>query len=461
MMKESAEFNEGAVQRRLQKQLESAVDTEALEIGEGVAGKVLDVYRTLAGDREAVVVADQNTYRVLGKQVVEQLRQGGQKQREPFIFGEKKLPAHMDFVERLAESLNQHKAFPIAVGSGTINDLVKLASHKTGRRYISVATAASMDGYTSFGASITHQGSKQTFFCPAPQALIADIGIISEAPESMNASGYADLLAKVTSGADWMLADMLGVEAIHTQAWSLVQSELLNWVSDPGGIRNGDRGAVFRLTEGLIMAGLGMQAAQSSRPASGAEHQFSHLWDMQGHVHNGSAPSHGFKVGIGMLACAALYEKFLQLTAEDFDPEEIARGWPGCDEIVKQARGLHALEDLAEIAEKESEAKYVAADELGERFQKLRSHWPDIRERLERQLLPAQKLREMLRMAGAPTDPSEIGITQERLQASYFAAQTIRRRYTILDTAYESHQLSPLVEHLFSGDGFWGGRSNE
>jgi len=66
-------------------------------------------------------------------------------------------------VERLTASLKQHDAIPVAVGSGTINDLVKLAAHQSGRSYLCVATAASMDGYTAFGASITHQGAKQTF----------------------------------------------------------------------------------------------------------------------------------------------------------------------------------------------------------------------------------------------------------------------------------------------------------
>src|SRR4029077_17844815 len=107
-----------------------------------------------------------------------------------------------------------HDAIPIAVGSGTINDLTKLAAHHAGRSYLCVATAASMDGYTAFGASITYQGSKQTFDCPAPAAVIADLDIICAAPGDMNAWGYADLLAKVTAGADWLLADALGIEPI-------------------------------------------------------------------------------------------------------------------------------------------------------------------------------------------------------------------------------------------------------
>ena len=86
-----------------------------------------------------------------------------------------------------------------------------------------VATAASMDGYTAFGASITAEGAKQTFSCPAPLAVLADTNIIRKAPGIMTASGYADLFAKVTAGADWILADWMGVEKIDETAWSIVQ----------------------------------------------------------------------------------------------------------------------------------------------------------------------------------------------------------------------------------------------
>ena len=99
----------------------------------------------------------------------------------------------------MVDGLKNHDAIPIAVGSGTINDLTKLSSHLTGRRYMCVGTAASMDGYTAFGASITADGSKQTFNCPAPQACLADLDIICQAPIEMTASGYADLFAKITA----------------------------------------------------------------------------------------------------------------------------------------------------------------------------------------------------------------------------------------------------------------------
>jgi len=176
---------------------------------------------------------------------------------------------------------------------------------------LAVATAASMDGYTAFGASITHHGSKQTFDCPAPCAVLADLEVIAAAPAPMNAWGYADLLAKNVAGADWILADAAGIEPVDPDVWETVQGRLKDWISDPSGVARNDLGALANLIDGLLMSGFAMQAHQTSRPASGAEHQFSHLWDMQDHTHDGVAPSHGFKVGVGTLASAALHEDLL------------------------------------------------------------------------------------------------------------------------------------------------------
>ena len=65
---------------------------------------------------------------------------------------------------------------------------------------MTVGTAASMDGYTAYGASITKEGNKQTFDCPAPLGMLFDPSIAAAAPAELSASGYADLIAKIQGG---------------------------------------------------------------------------------------------------------------------------------------------------------------------------------------------------------------------------------------------------------------------
>jgi glycerol-1-phosphate dehydrogenase [NAD(P)+] len=269
----------------------SARETRSLTLGPGVVHETARVFSEQFPGCRAVIVADERTFRVAGEAVESALAQAGVTAFAPFIFMDPALYAEFRFVEELEEALRQHDAIPIAVGSGTINDLTKLAAHRVGRPgYMSVATAASMDGYTAFGASITYQGAKQTFDCPAPRAVVGDIEVIRNAPPLMTASGYADLSAKLTAGADWILADALGVEPIDPRAWAIVQSSLRDSLADPAGARVGQASAIAPLVEGLMLGGFAMQWSKTSRPASGAEHQFSHLCDMEHHVHNGEAP---------------------------------------------------------------------------------------------------------------------------------------------------------------------------
>jgi glycerol-1-phosphate dehydrogenase [NAD(P)+] len=442
---------------RIQGALRDATDTRSVVIGSGATASVADVFAEGFGDAAAVVVADGNTFEVLGEDIHRRLQGTGRETMEPYVFpGRPALYAEYGNVEKLVSSLREHDAVPVAVGSGTLNDIVKRAAHECDRPYMCVGTASSMDGYTAFGASIEKDGYKQTLECPAPRAFLADVDVLVGAPTRMTAAGYADLLGKVTSGADWLVADALGVEEIDRTGWSLVQDHLREWVARPAELRAGDEGAMDGLTEGLVMSGLAMQAYQSSRTASGAEHQFSHLWEGEGLGRDEDPPlSHGFKVGVATVAIAALYERVLERDLSALDVGEIQASWPSREEVERAVRAAHAKLDLEEAAVKQSLAKYLDAGELEERLEVVRQRWPGLREKLAAHLMPAATLREMLRAAGCPTTPEEIGLGREDLKETYFRARTIRSRYTVLDLAAETGVFEECVEELFAPGGFW------
>ncbi len=437
--------------------LKSARETRALITGAGALGATARVFQQQFPGQRAVVVADAQTYPLAAAGVQELLAAAGcAAEIAPFIFRDPALYAEMRFVDQLEASLRQHDAIPIAVGSGTINDLVKLAAHRTGRAaYMCVATAASMDGYTAFGASITFQGAKQTFNCPAPRAVVADLDIICRAPAEMTASGYADLLAKVTAGADWILADALGAEPIDPRAWSIVQGGLRAALADPAGARSGQAAAIGPLVEGLMLGGFAMQWTKNSRPASGAEHQFSHLWDMEHHTHNGETPSHGFKVGVATLAVTALYEQLLAMPLDRLDVTRCVAAWPDARTAEGHVRNLFAGEEFVETAVAETAAKHDTPAALEAQLQRLRIQWPVLREDLRAQLLPLAEVQRRLQAVGAPTTPEVIGLNRERLRASFRRAQHLRRRFTVLDLAVRTATLEPALDALFGPDGIW------
>lgn len=445
---------------RIAAALKQATDTEQVLIGADVLRRVPEVFGECFGEATTVVVADENTFEVAGETIRTAFADAGRDQRDPYVFaGTPTLHADYEHIETLIGALCEHDAIPVAVGSGTLNDIVKRAAHECERPYLNVCTAASVDGYTAFGAAITKDGYKRTMECPAPRAVVADVEILAAAPAKMTAAGYADLLAKITAGADWIVADALGVEPIEQRPWELVQGPLRGATAHPAELAAGDHDALDALIEGLVMSGLAMQTAGSSRPASGAEHQFSHLWEMEGlgaHPSDGSPPlSHGFKVGLGTVSIAALYERVMERDLARLDVERAVAAWPSWEQTEAQVRAAHTTPGLDEAAVKETEAKYVDPDDLRARLDRLTEVWPDLRERLNEQLSPAAELRAQLQAARCPTTPEEIGLSREALQRTYRRAQMIRRRFTVLDLTNQAGILDDCVQDLFAPGGYW------
>jgi glycerol-1-phosphate dehydrogenase [NAD(P)+] len=434
----------------LQSALRQARDTLRLVIEPGARHQVPGVFGELFGDVTAIVIADDNTFAAAGRDIHDALRRAGREMLEPLVLPADDVYAEYSFVTQIQNVLQANCAIPIAIGSGSINDLTKLAAHLCGRQYLCVATAASMDGYTAFGASITREGSKQTFDCPAPIGVVADMDVIVAAPKGANASGYADLMAKCPAGADWIVADGLGVDGIDEANWEMVQSRLRAWLADPSGIPRGDFDATRRLTMALMVTGFAMQAACSSRPVSGAEHQFSHLWDMEHHTHNGAAPSHGFKVGIGSLASLALYEFVMSSDIAALDIELAVEAWPDAEANEREIDSLFPQPDLRRKAVLESGLKHADRDALRKQLQQLKTEWPRMRERLAGHLIARREVRDMLQAAGCPVEPEQIGISNARLRESFRKAYHIRRRFTIFDLVRRTNLWDEAIDSIFA-----------
>jgi glycerol-1-phosphate dehydrogenase [NAD(P)+] len=450
-------INSTAIEQDIQlieRALRATRDTRSFAAGSGIRHQAAGVFRSAFGSAEAVIVADGNTWEAAGRDVEASLAREGVPRQRAFVFGPH-VYANYACVEELEAALRPLAAIPVAVGSGTINDLTKLVAHHLNRPYMVVGTAASMDGYASFGASILKDDSKRTFYCPAPRAILADLEVSAGAPVGMNASGYADLLAKVVAGADWILADAGGIEPIHAGAWEAVQGSLRSWVGSPDAIVRNDLTALRHLTHGLVMSGVAMQTVLSSRPASGAEHQFAHLWDMQHHTFRGEAPSHGFKVGIGTLASMALYEDLFRREFSREDVEAAVRAWPSFEAHQARILELFGPGGMANRGYEETRAKYASGEELRVQLRRIVENWPELRRRLAAQLIPFHDLREMLRRAGCPFDPGQIGITRARLRTAYGQCCYMRRRYNVLDFAQRIGVLDAAVDNLFGPAGVW------
>ena len=441
----------------IERALLTATDTRTVIAGPDAIAAVAESFRATFGDRPALVVGDERTMSVAGDAVMEALASGGVRVVDPYVFpGEPELYAKYENCELLRDALRDVDAVPVAVGAGTLNDVVKRAAGELERPYLVVATAASMDGYTAFGSSIAVGGYKQTLDCPAPAGCVADWTVLAAAPAVMTASGYGDLLGKVPAGADWMIADAVGVEPLDDNVWQLVQGPLRASLSRPEAVAAGELAAIGELAEGLVMSGLAMQAHASSRPASGAEHQFAHLWEMEGHGTDVTPRrlSHGFKVAVGSVAMAALYERLLLRDLARLDVDAAVAAYPDAAALEARVRAVHQPHVVDEIVA-QALAKHLTPEQLRQRLELVASLWGGLRSRLQAQLIPAAELQRMLRAAGTPAHPYDIGLGWQQFRDTYRRAQMIRKRYTALDLLLETDLLDELVDELFAPGGFW------
>ena len=440
--------------------LKRATDTKACRIGDGVLGDTVTFFRDFfPGADRAIVVEDPRTRAAAGERVAEMLRANGVEVAEHVIEpGGKTFHADYRYVDEVREAIKAagverdgRRIVPVAVGSGVVNDLTKRASGELEIPYLTVGTAASVDGYSSFGAALrSPEGAKQTYPCPAPRAIVADLDVMRTAPKWMAASGFADLMAKVPAGADWILAYELGAAEWHDSSWHTVQDGLKAAIGDPEGVAAMKTEPMTRFVEGLMLGGFAMQDMQSSRPASGAEHLFSHLLEMRDHTFKGDIVPHGIQVGVFTLFMCRVYEQILAFDYSRLDVEACLENWKPLEEQERIGASVFAGTKFPDIGVKAVRAKFADRDTTKARLEGFKARWPQIRARLAEQLVPAAEIERRLRVVGAPATPEEIGSTVEASLADARKTIYMRDRYMSLDFLTLTGQLDEFARKAFS-----------
>lgn len=409
------------------------------------------------GRTPLLVVADANTQLAAGQRAWDALYDHNIAAEHIVLPSESRLKPDASLARNLAQRLGASGAIPVAVGSGVINDLVKYAAALVDRPYICVATAASMDGYAASGAALLDAGFKRTFACPPPLAVLADLNILVAAPPQMAAWGYGDLAGKLVAGADWLLADSLGEDELNPAPFAMVQDNIRAWLADPDGVRRHDPRALRALFDGLLISGFAMQAHGNSRPASGSDHQFAHLWEMEEVAVGGVPVSHGACVGVGCLSMLAAYEWLLRQDFSRIVPAELAARVPTPATLRAEVAASFPLAFMAANAEVEAVAKAAGPQVVETRLRRLQANWSQISERLRQSLPEAKTVRRWLNSAGAPSSTEAIGISGAKHARDYKRARLIRRRFTGLDVLHELGWLDAMVGDLFGASGFWRG----
>ena len=290
-------------------------------------------------DGPIVCISDANTWAAAGEQAVRKLHAQGRRV-ERHAIDRHHQPAHADqqSVEEVVVALkNVDAAGLLAIGSGTINDIGKSAATTAETPLITVATAASMNGYPSAISALTVDGVKITEPCDPPAAIIADPQVLATAPSAMTGAGFGDLLSKNASTADWVLSHTLHGEYFCAFAVAVAEAAVNRCIDHADAIQQNLPEGLTILAEALMRSGISMVIAGSSAPASGGEHLISHLWDMTAHWRDRTPALHGEQTAVTTLISLRLYEKLLALDAgdvQDLIQRKATEEEPGAFEVL-------------------------------------------------------------------------------------------------------------------------------
>ena len=212
--------------------------------------------------------------------------------------------ATMDNVNMVIDRIREFGSeFVLAVGGGSKIDVSKVACNELNIPFISIPTSAAHDGIASNRASLKSETGSKSVSSASPMGIIADTEVIAKAPYRLLASGCADVISNLTALEDWDFARRLQNVQFSRSAYSLSMYAAESIIDNAELIKPNLEESVWIAIKPIIISGISMSIAGSSRPTSGAEHMFSHMLDL---MHPGRA-LHGEQCGVGSIMTMYLH----------------------------------------------------------------------------------------------------------------------------------------------------------
>ena len=368
---------------------------------------------------KALIVADENTYATCGDKVVENAKIPSKK----VIFtGRTLLIPNEDAVAEVEKHLSGCDLI-IGIGSGVIQDLCKYVAFTNKLPYMVVATAPSMDGYASTGAAMIMQGMKITYPAKIPYAIIADTKVLANSPIEMIKAGYGDIIGKYSALNDWKLSHLLTGEYICDFIYDLTYDCILKVRSLAKGLVAGDEEAVKALMEALVLVGIAMSFAGSSRPASGSEHHYSHYFEIVGILDGAEYFPHGIDVAYSTIETCKIRERVINSKPKKFNFDR-AKWEAEIKRVYKSsADGVIALQNKLGWYEKDD-------------FDNVVSKWDKVVEILK-EVPSHEEIRDILLEVGLDDSEFYKLYGQAKIDDASLYAKDLKDRYSVLWLYYK------------------------
>lgn len=394
------------------------------------------------GFKSLYLISDAITYDIAGKRTMEILEAAGIKAKMVTL-------THTGFDEATVGELVINMPLDcdvvIAVGTGSINDMTRFFSHRMGRPFFTVATAAPMDGFASSIAAINVNNLKTTYDAQTPVAIIGDTEILKGAPYRMIAAGLGDLLGKYTCLCDWKIAKLINDEHYCTTLVELVENCIQGVLADADKAASRDPEVLGNIMEGLVLTGVAMSLYGNSRPASGCEHHMSHYWEMMFEQAGKRAVPHGTQVSVGTVLILKLVEA---LKAMDIDFNAAREAAKAYDQAAWE-EAIHAAYGPAApgVIEMEAKAKKNETTARLARIDSMEQNWDGILALLN-ELPSSETVMDLLRSLNSPCTPAEIEVDEAMLKNTFLYCKEVRARYTILQMVWDLGLLDQLSDQV-------------
>ena len=380
-----------------------------------------------------VVVCDENTYAVAGKRVYETLQGAGFDAILLKFEREGELVPDERTIGELLLTIQPETEFLVAVGSGSITDTCRVNASRCHLPFVSVGTAASMDGYTSVVAPLILKGVKIHRAGPCPEIILCDLDVLATAPLKMVRSGVGDVLGKYIAIADWRIGNIINDEPYCHTCGEIVLEALDKLLRNiPEILARSEKGMRI-LIEGLLLAGITIMIVGHTRAVASVEHNIGHFIEMKTLEKFGRSPSHGTTVGVATLMVYPLFKRFAREDLSAIDVDSLSP-------IDPEARRAFMLASYGSVAANtimdENPGDFLTADELRRRARRAKERFADIKAVIDG--MPSyEAVAEAMRKLGAPMTMAELGVDSETEAVSMRCAKDYRTRYTLFKTLDE------------------------
>ena len=372
-------------------------------------------------NKKNLVISGENSFNAFGEKVLKTLKSN---HLDFDINILRKYESSRNFASNLSESSKEYENI-IVVGSGALIDLCKFVSFYNNQNLIVFCSSLSAAATTST-VSLTRNGLKESVKSNIPQAIIIDLENLKLAPHRLLRSALGDVLCRSTCQIDWLTSHLFLNTEYDETPFALQYEDEDFLLNNSDKLLSGDYETLAALSRMTLLNGIAAIIIGSTHAGSMGEHLISHYIDMfMGDNHPGTL--HGEQVGVTTLFISKIQNQIINYV-ENLEFKKI--------DITESSFQKLFNDKVSAKMYRQFQNKYFDDEKLINMNNLLKKKWPEHKLTLKKYLLPTERIEKALKNCGAPTNNSELGISNNFFNRAIQDSFLLRDRFSYLDVAH-------------------------